>query len=314
MNDAIAPIPQLSIVVAIISDTTTGRIDSSFLRGCLTALQNQIDPPPLEIIVPCLAEMADLKQLQTDFPQVIFCDVSDRISIARGGDQVHHQQIRAYGLMQARGNIIGLLEDVGRPDPHWCTEAVLAHRSDYAGIGGAMENGIDRPLNWAVYFCDFGRYQNPLPEGPSWFASDANITYKRAALESVRPVWQNAFHEPDVNAALMARNQQIALWPKLVVFQHRTGLELNSALKERVIWARSYAANRVRSASAARRVAFAAVTPFLPFVLTARVAATALRKRRATRPLIRAVPTIVRLTIAWSWGEFLGYVTGAANG
>ena len=28
----------------------------------------------------------------------------------------------------------------------------------YAAIGGAIENGIDQLLNWAVYFCNFGGY------------------------------------------------------------------------------------------------------------------------------------------------------------
>ncbi len=31
-----------------------------------------------------------------------------------------------------------------------------APRTGYAAIGGAIENGINRPLNWAVYYCDFG--------------------------------------------------------------------------------------------------------------------------------------------------------------
>ena len=44
---------------------------------------------------------------------------------------------------------------------------VVAHREYYAAIGGAIENGVDRPLNWAVYYSDFGRYQNPFQSGES---------------------------------------------------------------------------------------------------------------------------------------------------
>ena len=72
-------------------------------------------------------------------------------------------------------------------------------------MGGAIENSIDRPLNWAVYFCDFLRYQTPLPDGESALASDANVSYKRTALQAIQPVWRDVFHETSVNAALRAR-------------------------------------------------------------------------------------------------------------
>ena len=86
-----------------------------------------------------------------------------------------------------------LLEDHARPDAHWAANVVAAHRQTHAAVGGAIENGIDRALNWAVYYCDFGKYQNPVPAGETPFASDANTTYKRAELESVRSVWGDAF-------------------------------------------------------------------------------------------------------------------------
>ncbi len=59
-----------------------------------------------------------------------------------------------------------------------------ALRAGYAG--GAIENGIDQPLNSAVNDCDFGKYQNPLPSGESDFASDANTSYGPTALERAR--------------------------------------------------------------------------------------------------------------------------------
>ncbi len=53
----------------------------------------------------------------------------------------------------------------------------------FAGIGGAIENGTNRLLNWAVYFYDLGRYQNPLEMAESPFASIVNISYKRSSLD-----------------------------------------------------------------------------------------------------------------------------------
>jgi hypothetical protein len=75
-------------------------------------------------------------------------------------------------------------------------------------VGGAIENGIGRPLNWAVYFCDFLPYQNPVPLGESAIASDACVSYKRAALESTRTIWQEIFHEWSGNGALRSRGER----------------------------------------------------------------------------------------------------------
>jgi hypothetical protein len=118
------------------------------------------------------------------------------------GGREHHDVLRARGLAAAHGDLVGLLEVHARPDPQWCASVAAAHRQPYAAVGGAIENGVDRPLNWAVYYCDFGRYQNPVPAGETLFASDANVTYKRAALEGVRPSWQESFREVVVNRAL----------------------------------------------------------------------------------------------------------------
>src|ERR1700681_5044734 len=105
------------------------------------------------------------------------------MSTGRSGSREHHDELRARGLALARGYIVALIEDHGIPAPDWCAQILESHRQPFAVVGGAIENGIDRPLNWAVYYCDFLRYQNPLQEGTSAFASDANVSYKRSALE-----------------------------------------------------------------------------------------------------------------------------------
>jgi hypothetical protein len=305
---------QLSVVVAIVSDTMSERADTTHLRGCLEALHRQINPPPMEVIVPYHPRTAGIDSLRTEFPTVTFLCADDLDNLQVKGDQQHHQALRARGVACAHGDIVGLVEDVGHPDPHWCSEAVAVHQLDYAAVGGAIENGIDRSINWAVYFCDFGRYQNPLDEGSTAFASDANITYKRRALDSVRPIWEQAFHEPDVNAALVARSQRIGLSPRLIVYQHRAGLEPMSALKERVIWARSYAANRRKTLGSLRRGAYLALSPLLPIILLSRMTLNVIHKGRTAGAFARALPLTTCLTVAWAWGEMLGYLTGRPGG
>jgi hypothetical protein len=306
--------PVLSVVVVIVSDTTRAGGDTSHLDGCLDALERQVDAPPMEIIVPYHSRTRGVEGRRR-FPGVRFLRADDLRSVTEtGGSREHHDELRARGLAVARGEIIALLEDHARPDPHWCARIVEEHRQPFAAIGGAIENGIDRPLNWAVYFCDFGRYQNPIPSGASPFASDANVSYKRAALEAIRPTWERVFHETAVNSALTARGETIALSPEVIVRQYRAGLRLRDALRERFIWGRSYAASRAELAGGARPWLYAALSPALPGLLLSRMASNVLRKRRHRGAFLRAFPLTAVLTVSWSLGELAGYVTRRARG
>jgi hypothetical protein len=302
--------PVLSVVVAIVSDTTGTRADVSHLEGNLEALSRQIDPPPMEIVVPYHAQVEGIEKLKLRFPNVVFLRIDDlKTYSGRGGSREHHDELRARGLAAAQGEIIGLLEDHARPDSNWCMRMVDAHRQSYAAVGGAIENGIDRPLNWAVYFCDFGKYQNPVAMGESSFISDANVSYKRSELESVRPVWQESFHETTVNWELSSRGKKLALSPSIVVYQHRSDLRLGSALKERYIWGRSYAATRSHLLSGAKRIIYAILTPMLPVVLLLRMSVNVIKKRRLIGSFLKALPLTAMLLVCWSSGEFIGYVT-----
>ena len=80
---------------------------------------------------------------------------------------------------------------------------------------------------------------------------------------------------------------------------------------ERYVWGRSYAAVRVEGVSAAKRAVFAVLCPVLPFVLLLATAAES--DEHETKPggiLVKALPLTFLLDVAWSYGEFVGYVTG----
>jgi hypothetical protein len=305
--------PILSVIVAIVSDTT-GRTDTSHLEPCLHALKQQTAAPSMEIIVPYHPSVIGIAEIRRQYEDVHFLEVRDlKTYTGQSGTREHHDELRARGLAEARGDIIALIEDHGIPSPDWCARLVEAHRQPYVAVGGAIENGIDRPLNWAVCFCDFLRYQNPLPDGESPIASDANIAYKRSALDSIHPVWKSSFHEASVNAALMARGEKLALAPGAIVYQHRRGLRLGAALQERFVWGRSFAATRAKLAGAPQRTFWAVFSPVLPVLMMARMSAMAVNKRRTIGPFLKALPLTTMLVVSWSCGELIGYVTGCAN-
>ena len=307
--------PVLSVVVVIISDTTAARAHSNDLAQCIEALQQQVGAPTTEVIVPYHENTDGIRALEARFPHVRLIAVSDPVIAARrAGSREHHDALRAHGLALARGTLVALLEDQGRPDVGWSANIVVAHRGDQAAVGGAIENGIDRPLNWAVYYCDFAKYQNPVPAGETRFASDANTAYKRSALESVRSLWQQSFREIVVNDALLAAGKKVTLDPDIVVYQHRSDLTLHDALYERFVWGRSYAATRCALLSPSRRLIYAALSPLLPLIIMQRMAATAWKRRRHFGEFFRAAPLIALLTCSWSVGECVGYLASIAAG
>jgi hypothetical protein len=301
--------PTLSVVVVIVSDTITPRAEVTHLRACLDTLAHQTNPPPLEIVVPYHEDVDGIADLERAYPDVTFIRVPG-ISIARrkGGGREHHDVLRASGLGAARGEILALLEDHARPDTNWSASVVAAHRENCAAVGGAIENGIDRLLNWAVYYCDFGKYQNPLPPGESTYASDANTSYKRQALEMVRLMWQTSFREVVINGALIARGEKVMLRPEVVIYQNRCNLDFTSALRERFIWGLSYAATRRALMGTTRRLVYSVLSLGLPVILLLRMSRTAWSRRIHFKKFISALPIIVVLLISWSFGESVGYL------
>jgi hypothetical protein len=252
--------------------------------------------------------------MQEQYPDVRFLEVDGLGSDnRRRGSREHHDKLRARSLAFPRGQTVALIEDHGIPAPDWFARIAESHRLPAAVVGGAVENGVNRPLNWAVYFCDFLRYQNPLPPGPSAFACDANVSYKPAALESIRPVWEEIFRKSSVNWALRSRGETVTLAPEVLLYQHRQRLRFGSALKERFVWGRSYAASRVTLQGSKWRIFWALFSPGLPVLILTRMAVRVIRKRRPFAAFLKALPLTSLLLAGWSWGELTGYLTARAN-
>jgi hypothetical protein len=300
--------PLVSIVVGLIS----GR--PADLDRCLAALRGQRNVPPLEILVPFDEPCREVAALGARYPEVQFVLLEgvDTRRAREGGSREHHDLLRTLGIRRARGRFIVLTEDHAYAHPDWCASLldVLGRRAEAAGAGGAIEWEAGTNLSYAVYLCDFGRYQNPLPEGPARFVSDSNVCYRRDALEAIAGQWTGPYQEAVVHGALTASGRQIWLTPHAVVWQGRSGLTWREALRERFVWGESFAAVRIADAPAVRRAILAVLTPALPFVLTWRLLAGARRRRRDLARVRRVLPHLFALSAAWSLGEFAGYVLG----
>lgn len=305
LNEEARKTPDLSVVITVVSG-------AEHLSRCLAALLKQGDGQPegMEVIVPFDRHDTAIPQLKSEFPEVRFYPVTLSIDAPAGLCHEHFDELRATGLHLARGKLVAILEDHEIPASDWYKNIMKSHASPHAAVGGAVENGIDRPINWATYFFDFGRYQNPVPAGPSQFLTDVNVAYKRTALGAIKHVWQHGFHEPAVHDALLSQGETLWLSPEIVVHQYRSGLRLAHAIRERLIWGRYFSGNRVAGANPARRLAYCALSPLVPFIILAKMFFNVLTKNRLGGKFLQALPYTLLLAVAWSWGEFIGYATG----
>lgn len=298
---------RLSVIVTIVDGGDT-------LNRCLTALATQEAAPAFDVIVPWDDTVAGMASMATRFRAFQFLAMgsvaTERPPQSAAGQHELFDRRRSAGLRVAAGDVIAILEDRGVPRPDWARTLIAVHeRLPHAVIGGAIQNGRASARHWAVFICDFNRYQPPFEPGPRAYVSDVNIGYKRRALEATAALWHERYHETTVHWALQAAGETLYLTPEFAVDQCRGPLRLRKLIGERFAWGRLFAYTRARELGTAKRLALGLLAPLLPLLLLARHARLQLAKRLTFGRFLAASPLILVLLIAWSFGELIGYVT-----
>jgi hypothetical protein len=296
---------ELSIIVTIVDG---GRA----LVRCLDALVAQVDAPRIEVIVPFDTTIAEPAALADRYPDFRFLDIGQLLDHPPANAFDAHELFdrrRTAGLKAATAPLLAMIEDRGWPRPDWARAILDAHRTYGDGVvGGAVECVAGTSRGWAVFFLDFGRYQAPFDDEQPEYVTDTNVSYRREALEAVRPLWEFRYQEAVVNWALRDKGISLRLTAAPVTVQQRDPLPLGEMALERFHWGRVFGEVRARGKPFSARLKWIASIPLLPPVLYVRHLRRQMRLRRHVGTYLAATPMLLFLLTFWAIGELRGYL------
>jgi len=273
------------------------------LTQCLDALTAQAAGLDVEVIVVRDAGHQDTSDVKSRFSHVRWIDPPARATVP---------EMRQLGMRACQGDIVALLEDDCVVDPAWCLAVIEAHASDDAAIGGAVEPGrYGRALDWAVYFCEYGRFMLPLrPQANIALAlAGDHVTYKRAALHETLSDLADGFidmfvHTSWANARVPMRTEET------LVVRNVNSWSLRHVTMVPYHHGRAFAGERFSGRSAWFRAVMTCLAPALPPLKIGRVVADAMSRKRYRWRLLYALPWIVVFMTSWSLGEAIGCASG----
>ncbi len=291
--------PDLSVIIACVNGLP-------MVRECLASLATQQGNVEAEVIVADVTGAETARLIREQFPWVKLITFTERLTIP---------QLRTVGLAHSSGKIVAIIEDHVVMDGRWYEEMVKAHHThpDCIAVGGVIENGsYERLVDWAVFFCEYSSYMQPVPPGIVKEIPGNNVSYKRSAFEgidSLEETLDQGFWETTLHEKLLARGERFLLEPSIVVY-HEKSFGFLYFLSQRYHYSRYYAGTLFARASLPSRVFRSAVSLFVPPLLMGRIAARVVRKRRHLKKLLLTSPLLAIFTMVWAIGESVGCLLG----
>jgi hypothetical protein len=213
-------------------------------------------------------------------------------------------------MAHAQGQMIAFTEDHCLAAPGWLRAVEEAWQAGCRAVGGPVENGsATRLVDWAMFFCEYVRFMEPVPRGAVGEIAGNNSAFARGLLERLRPEMEAEVWETFLHARMRELGVTFHSVPEMTVL-HKKSFGFGYFLLQRYHYARSYAGMRLSRASPWRRGLYAAATTLLPGLLLGRIAATVARKRRHFGTLLCSLPVLSAFLLSWAWGEGVGALFG----
>ena len=277
----------------------------SFLFRTLGALMEQARASDAEVIVVDRCGPETRRKLAAEFPdvQVLAPELDHRPSVP---------ELRAIGFDAAAGEIVAVLEEHTRPGPDWVRTILDNFRPDDAAIGGPIVNDdYARRRDWVVYFSEYANYMPPWEEGEHYWLNGANIAYSRAKVLAHREVLSSGWWEAGLHP-LLAMDGRFRAIPTMGA-RHTGPFDYGYYLRQRYLLSRVWGATQRARVPLSTRLVHIAATPIMPLFLLGRMAQRVLSRGELIGQFALTVPLLLPAVLAYTWGEFLGYLLGAGD-
>ena len=206
----------------------------------------------VEIIVAGCRQVNSRREIITKYPDVIFIEFYERTTLP---------VLWGAGIARSRGEIIAITETTCVADSNWIAAILKAHESSYPVIGGAVEAAEGKNMvDWAAYFCEYGRFMRPVPEGPVDVLSGNNISFKRWTLTKGREFVQTGFWKTYWCRRLQEEGIQLVSTPTMVIYDKKS-YRLIPFLIRRFHHGRCFAGMRVSTISGLERASYILGSP-----------------------------------------------------
>ncbi len=271
------------------------------LEGCLAALSRQSGSVSIEILVVDRIGKDVPGKIRQHFPSVEILEVAPHTSIP---------EMRALAFRQARGRIVGVIEDHVLVPPDWAVKMLDAHRSGAVVVGGSVFNSAcDRLTDWAAFLCEYSHCLVPPPAGPCEWVTGNNVTYRKELLDKYRPIIEEHRWEDHLHSALRRAGVELLSRPDIAV-GHKKHYTIAEYAHQRYLYSRSFSGMRAGSMPVPKRLVFGFLSLGLSPLLFWRVVRNVLKSGRHYRQLVLSLPLLVFFALSWSLGDAVGFWCG----
>ena len=291
--------PRFSIVVPV-------RLAMDTIADTLRQLLERADGLPAEIIVSVQKDDPSARIITSlpEHPQLRILIVAEKAGIP---------QLRRDGVLAAQGEYVVITEDHCAYPSAWIQRlAGPCEALDCDVTGGGVENGCSSWLGWAQYFTRYSAFLPPVSAGPTRIVPGNDACYRRTWLDQRPQALAEGFWEAEFNQEILEAGAKFVLVPDATVTQRqRRGLLGYIPLRFR--HGRCYGARRYQRSTITNRRRLIARAAFIPAVLLGRLARNVLRQRGYTARFFWSAPLVLLYTLAWSTGEWTGYLLGSGS-
>jgi hypothetical protein len=263
------------------------REPAELLRRCLVALEGQGAD---QIVVSRSSEAQFSESLRSAFPHVQWVEHSGAADLP---------QLQWLALAAVRSDVAAFLEAPSIPGPGWVTAHRAAHRAhpEILACGGPVRppQSFDAwRLGW--HWSDYAAYAPGRPSGLTRDLTDANVSYKAAALRADEALLAKAAWGWRIRRA----SALPSFYEASAVIDYPCPYPRRMALRQRCSAGRAHVDLQRRGL--AGRVLAIVTAPLLPILLAWR-GWQSTRSAGHASSYLRALPWILVFHACWTYGE-----------